>query len=74
MAGPHEDTPPTPLLRPFRRRPGPGALLVLALAAFAVAWVLLQLWLHVIGIAASPVGWLISILGTLVGFVFGRGG
>lgn len=56
------------------RRPGLRALIVLALAGFAILWLLAQLWLRAIGIATSPVGWLLSILGTITGFVFGRAG
>lgn len=56
------------------RRPGLRALIVLALAGFAILWVLVQLWFNAIGIAASPVSWVISILGTIAGFIFGRAG
>lgn len=71
MSGPEQNAPPTPL---SRRRPGPGSLVMLALGALLVLWLAIELLLNLIGIAASPVGWLLSILGTITGFVFGRGG
>lgn len=71
MSGPEQNAPPTHL---SRRRPGPRVIVMLALVALFVLWLVLELFFNLIGIAASPVGWLLSILGTLAGFVFGRGG
>ena len=55
-------------------RLGPLGLALVALVALAVLWLLLQLWLHLLGIATSPLGWLLSLIGTLVGLVTAKTG
>lgn len=56
------------------RRFGPLTLIaVVALAVLAV-WVLLEVWLHLLGIAASPLSWLLSLLGTIASAILSRGG
>lgn len=55
-------------------RLGPLGLGVTVLLALFVLWLLLQIWLHLLGIATSPLGWLLSLIGTLVGLVTAKTG
>ena len=57
-----------------RRRLGPLTLVAIVVLAVLIAWAALQLWLHLLGIAASPLSWLLSLLGAIAGAVTARGG
>ncbi len=59
---------PEPEARPMtppRRRLTPLTLAAVVLLAGAAAWAALQILLQLLGVAASPVGWLLSGIGAL---------
>lgn len=52
-----------------RRRFGPATLIAIVALALLVLWAGLELWLHLLGIAASPLSWLLALLGAIAGAV-----
>ena len=55
------------------RRMGPFALAAVAGLAAVAVWFALQLWLHLMGIATSPLGWLLSGIGALASLISAKG-
>ncbi|MBU6471165.1 MAG: hypothetical protein KGJ75_12155 [Alphaproteobacteria bacterium] len=67
---------PDPGARPLtapRRRLTPLTLAAVLLLAAAAAWLVLQILLQLLGIATSPVGWLLSGIGALASVFSARG-
>jgi len=67
---------PEPIARMIsqtRRRLGPLSLLAVVVLAAAALWLGLEIWLHLLGIAASPLGWLLSGIGALASVFSARG-
>lgn len=56
------------------RRFGPLTLIAIVALAVFVLWALSEVWLHLLGIAASPLSWLLSLLGAIASAVTARGG
>lgn len=57
-----------------RRRLGPLGLIGVVVLALVLLWLFVEIWLHLLGIAASPLGWILSLIGTLVGLVTAKMG
>ena len=67
---------PEPIARMIsqtRRRMGSLSLLAVAVLAAAALWLGLEIWLHLLGIATSPLGWLLSGIGALASVFSARG-
>lgn len=57
-----------------KHRLGPmGLFLAIALALMAL-WFIVEIGLSLVGVATSPLGWIISLIGTLVGLIAGKTG
>ena len=70
MSLPEPDASP---MTPPRRRLTPLTLTAVVLLAVAAAWLALQIMLQLLGIATSPVGWLLSGIGALASVFSARG-
>lgn len=57
-----------------RRRLSPLGLLGVVALALVLAWLFVEIWLHILGIATSPLGWILSLIGTLAGLVTAKTG
>ena len=57
-----------------RRRLGPLGLIGVVVLALGLLWLFVEIWLHLLGIATSPLGWILSLIGTLVGLVTAKTG
>ena len=71
MSAPPPDGPGAPT--PRRSRAGPLALLLLGVVIGVALWAALELSLHLIGIAVSPLSWLLSLIGAIAGLISGGG-
>lgn len=63
---------PPPFMAP--RRAGPLTLLAIAVLALILAWAVLDTGLHILGVAASPLGWLLQLIGRIAAALAAHGG